>query len=51
VASIVGFVTLFGIATRSGVLLVSHCQHLMRDEELPLLAAVRRGSRERLAPC
>ena len=49
-ASIVGFVTLFGIATRSGVLLVSHCQHLMKDEELPLLAAVRRGSRGRLAP-
>jgi len=50
VASIVGFVTLFGIATRNGVLLVSHYQHLMRDEALPLLEAVRRGSRERLAP-
>ena len=50
VASIVGFVTLFGIATRNGVLLVSHYQHLMRDEGLPLPAAVRRGSRERLAP-
>ena len=50
VASIVGFVTLFGIATRNGVLLVSHYQHLMRDEGLPLLEAVRLGSRERLAP-
>jgi CzcA family heavy metal efflux pump len=50
VASIVGFITLFGIATRNGVLLVSHYGHLMRDEGLPLRDAVSRGSRERLAP-
>jgi Cu/Ag efflux pump CusA len=41
VASIVGFVTVFGIAARNGVLLVSHYQDLMRDEALPLLEAVR----------
>ncbi len=41
VASIVGFITLFGIATRNGVLLVSHYEHLMRDEGLPLREAVR----------
>jgi len=46
----VGFITLFGIATRNGVLLVTHYQHLLRDEGLSLTEAVRRGSMERLAP-
>jgi Cu/Ag efflux pump CusA len=50
VASIVGFITLFGVATRNGVLLVSHYQALMRHEGLGVGDAVRRGSRERLAP-
>ena len=50
VVTLVGFVTLFGIATRNGVLLVGHYQHLEQDEGLPRLEAVRRGSRERLAP-
>ena len=50
IAALVGFITLFGIATRNGVLLVSHYQNLMRVEGLPIAEAVRRGSLERLAP-
>jgi len=50
IATLVGFVTLFGIATRNGVLLVTHYQHLIANEGLSVAEAVRRGSRERLAP-
>jgi len=49
IASMVGFVTLFGIATRNGVLLVAHYRHLL-EEGVSLEDAVRIGSRERLAP-
>ena len=47
--ALVGFVTLFGIATRNGILLVSHYEHLMQ-QGFDLATAVRRGSAERLAP-
>lgn len=50
VASLVGFITLFGIATRNGILLVSHYRHLMEVVGLELRAAIIRGSRERLRP-
>lgn len=49
VATLVGFVTLFGIATRNGVLLVNRYQQLMRDG-IAMFEAIRQGSRERLAP-
>jgi CzcA family heavy metal efflux pump len=49
IATLVGFVTLFGIATRNGVLLVNNYQRLLAAGS-PLDEAVRRGSEERMAP-
>jgi Cu/Ag efflux pump CusA len=50
IASMVGFVTLFGIAVRNGILLVSHYRQLMIDEGKPLAEAIVQGSMERLVP-
>jgi Cu/Ag efflux pump CusA len=49
VATMVGFIALFGIAVRNGILLVSHYNHLL-DEGIGLREAVVRGSMERLVP-
>ncbi|MEN9576217.1 MAG: hypothetical protein RL514_4072 [Verrucomicrobiota bacterium] len=49
--SLVGFVTVLGIAARNGIMLVSHYRHLQREEgEAFGPNLVLRGAEERLAP-
>lgn len=49
IASLVGFITLFGIATRNGILMVSHYQYLRREGK-EFVQAIRQGAMERLNP-
>ncbi len=49
IPAIIGFITLFGIATRNGILLVSHYQTL-QAEGLELYETVIQGSKDRLSP-
>jgi CzcA family heavy metal efflux pump len=51
IGSLVGFFTVFGIAARNGILLISHAQHLEREEGQPFgVDLVLRAAKERLAP-
>jgi CzcA family heavy metal efflux pump len=49
IPAIIGFITLFGIATRNGILLVSHYQHL-QENGVSLMETITRGSADRLNP-
>jgi Cu/Ag efflux pump CusA len=50
IASLVGFITLFGIAVRNGILLVNHYRHLIEIDKKPVGEAILQGSMERLVP-
>ena len=50
IPAVIGFISLFGIATRNGMLLISHYNHLQEEEGLSVYKSVIQGSLDRLNP-
>ena len=50
IPAVIGFISLFGIATRNGMLLISHYNHLQQVEGYGLRESVIHGSLDRLNP-
>lgn len=50
IPAIIGFISLFGIATRNGMLLVTHYNLLREEQQLGVRESVVRGSLDRLNP-
>lgn len=50
IPAIIGFISLFGIATRNGMLLLSHYNHLQQEEGKGIYESVIQGSLDRLNP-
>lgn len=49
--SLIGFVTVLGVAARNGIMLMDHYRHLQREEGVPFgRELAMRGAEERLAP-
>ncbi|MEX2500344.1 MAG: efflux RND transporter permease subunit [Wenzhouxiangellaceae bacterium] len=50
IAALIGFITLFGIATRNGVILIDHIRRLAERQDTGPAEAVRAGAEQRLVP-
>lgn len=50
IPAIIGFISLFGIATRNGMLLIGRYKTLQHEEGLSVIESVKRGSLDRLNP-
>ena len=50
IPSLIGFITLFGIAVRNGVILITHYSQLRKEKGLSLRDTVIHGSLDRLNP-
>lgn len=50
IPAIIGFISLFGIATRNGMLLITRYNMLRQDEGLPVAESIVRGSVDRMNP-
>ncbi|MSU75594.1 MAG: efflux RND transporter permease subunit [Candidatus Magasanikbacteria bacterium] len=50
-AHLIGFISLAGIVSRNGIMLISHCLHLVRDKKLPFTPeTIMHGTLNRVVP-